>query len=198
MKKILSITAFLLAISSINNLIAQDDVYDAPKSKIVKIRKTYTEPTQPSEQSVPYYDEQDARVKSNIQNDGRQNNYDDRDQSYYSDDNSSYGFGYSDRIRRFHNSSIQFIVIRSLLWKQEKLLHSFPQLERYFRLIYQKAYSASQLRTKYLYDFSREEFYHHFNDNFPEFTQRIPQHILASYLNMTPEYLSKIKNKSRS
>ncbi|WKZ76236.1 MAG: Crp/Fnr family transcriptional regulator [Vicingaceae bacterium] len=82
--------------------------------------------------------------------------------------------------------------------KQEKLLHSFPQLERYFRLIYQRAYSASQLRTKYLYDFSREEFYHHFNDNFPEFTQRIPQHILASYLNMTPEYLSKIKNKSRS
>ncbi len=80
---------------------------------------------------------------------------------------------------------------------QEKLLHDFPQLERYFRLIYQRAYSASQLRTKYLYDFSREQFYHHFNDSFPEFTQRIPQHLLASYLNMTPEYLSKIKKKSR-
>lgn len=81
---------------------------------------------------------------------------------------------------------------------QEKLLQRFPQLERYFRLIYQRAYSALQLRTKYLYDFSREEFYHHFNDNFPEFTQRIPQHLLASYLNMTPEYLSEIKKKVRS
>lgn len=81
---------------------------------------------------------------------------------------------------------------------QEKLLKQFPKLERYFRLIYQRAYSASQLRTKYFYDFSREEFYHHFNDNFPEFTRRIPQHILASYLNMTPEYLSEIKSKKRS
>lgn len=81
---------------------------------------------------------------------------------------------------------------------QEKLLSRFPHLEHYFRQIYQRAYSASLLRTKYLYDFSRAQFYHHFNDNFPEFTQRIPQHILASYLNMTPEYLSEIKKKSRS
>ncbi len=81
---------------------------------------------------------------------------------------------------------------------QEKLLNQFPKLEHYFRLIYQRAYSSSQLRIKYLYDFSREESYHHFNDNFPEFTQRIPQHLLASYLNMTPEYLSEIKSKKRS
>lgn len=81
---------------------------------------------------------------------------------------------------------------------QEKLLRKFPQLERYFRLIYQRAYAASQLRTKYFYDFSREEFYSHFNDNFPEFTKRIPQHLLASYLNMTPEYLSEIKKKLQS
>lgn len=81
---------------------------------------------------------------------------------------------------------------------QEKLLSDFPQLERYFRLIYQRAYSALQLRTKYLYDFSREQLYHHFNDNFPGFTQRIPQHLLASYLNMTPEYLSEIKKRSHS
>lgn len=80
---------------------------------------------------------------------------------------------------------------------QEKLLQQFPQLERYYRLIYQRAYSALQLRTKYIYDFSREQLYHHFNDSFPEFTHRIPQHLLASYLNMTPEYLSEIKKKSR-
>lgn len=80
---------------------------------------------------------------------------------------------------------------------QEKLLQEFPMLERYFRQIFQRAYSASLLRTKYLFDFKRDEFYHHFNDHFPEFTSRIPQHILASYLNMTPEYLSEIKKKSK-
>ncbi len=78
---------------------------------------------------------------------------------------------------------------------QEKLLAKFPQLERYFRIIYQKAYAASQLKSKYMANFSREQFYRHFNSNFPEFTNRIPQHILASYLNMTPEYLSEIKKK---
>jgi len=81
---------------------------------------------------------------------------------------------------------------------QEKLLFKFPKLERYFRLIYQRAYSASQLRIKYLYDLSREENYHHFNNLFPEFSKRIPQHLLASYLNMSPEYLSEIKKKSQS
>ncbi|RYE22935.1 MAG: Crp/Fnr family transcriptional regulator [Sphingobacteriales bacterium] len=80
----------------------------------------------------------------------------------------------------------------------EKLLNRFPQVERYFRLVYQRAYSALQLRTKYFYEFSREEFYHNFNDKFPEFIQRVPQYLLASYLNMTPEYLSEIKNKRRS
>lgn len=79
---------------------------------------------------------------------------------------------------------------------QEKLLSQFPGLERYFRLIYQRAYSASLLRTKYLYTFSKEEIYHHFHARFPEFTQRIPQHLLASYLNMTPEYLSEIKKRA--
>ncbi|NCI47017.1 Crp/Fnr family transcriptional regulator [Sediminibacterium soli] len=81
---------------------------------------------------------------------------------------------------------------------QEKLLARFPQLERYFRLIYQRAYAATQLRTKYLHDFSREQMYHHFSESFPEFAGRVPQQLLASYLNMTPEYLSEIKKKRRS
>ena len=82
--------------------------------------------------------------------------------------------------------------------KQEKLFQKFPQLERYFRLIYQRVYASLQLRTKFQYDLSREEFYRNFHDSFPAFTKRIPQHLLASYLNMTPEYLSEIKKNLRS
>ncbi|QBQ40913.1 Crp/Fnr family transcriptional regulator [Sphingobacterium psychroaquaticum] len=81
---------------------------------------------------------------------------------------------------------------------QELLLERFPKFERYFRLIYERAYAASQFRTRYLYDFSKEAFYNHFNTNFPEFARRVPQQFLASYLNMTPEYLSEIKAKRRS
>jgi CRP/FNR family transcriptional regulator len=81
--------------------------------------------------------------------------------------------------------------------KEDELLQALPQLERYFRLILHRAYAASQLRFKYHYNFSREEQYHHFNSLQPEFVQRIPQYMLASYLGFTPEYLSEIRKKNR-
>ncbi|MEH0153305.1 Crp/Fnr family transcriptional regulator [Limibacter armeniacum] len=81
---------------------------------------------------------------------------------------------------------------------QEKLLKEFPKLEKYFRHIYQRAYAASQMRMKFMYDFSKEELYLHFNKHFPEFVQRVPQYLLASFLGLTPEYLSEIRKKSIS
>ena len=75
----------------------------------------------------------------------------------------------------------------------ELLLKKVPQLERYFRLVVQRSYAASQLRIKYLFSQSGEERYHHFNSSFPEFVQRVPQYMLSSYLGFTPEFLSKIR-----
>jgi CRP-like cAMP-binding protein len=83
-------------------------------------------------------------------------------------------------------------------FSQEKLLVDFPKMERYFRFIYQRAYAASQMRIKYLYEFSKEEFYHHLCKMEPQFVQRIPQYLIASFLGFTPEYLSEIRAKSRS
>lgn len=81
---------------------------------------------------------------------------------------------------------------------QEKLVASLPKMEKYFRMIYQKANAASQLRVKYLFGFSREELYHNFITNYPGFVQRIPQYLLASFLGFTPEYLSELRKKKRS
>lgn len=78
---------------------------------------------------------------------------------------------------------------------QEKLLKTVPAMEKYFRLMLQKAYAASQLRIKYLYELSREEGYLHFIKAYPGFVQRIPQYMLASYLGFTPEYLSELRKK---
>jgi CRP-like cAMP-binding protein len=77
----------------------------------------------------------------------------------------------------------------------DDLLNKLPQLERYFRIIMQKNLAASQLRTKYLYEMSKEEFYHHFSTSFPEFMQRVPQYMIASYLGLTPEYVSELRKK---
>ncbi|MDN3724253.1 Crp/Fnr family transcriptional regulator [Aequorivita sp. SDUM287046] len=82
--------------------------------------------------------------------------------------------------------------------KQELLLKNFPQLERYFRHVFEKACGAAQMRVKYIFDFSKEEMYLAFRRQFPEFIQRVPQYLIASYLGLTPEYLSEIKSKKFS
>lgn len=82
--------------------------------------------------------------------------------------------------------------------KQEQLLQEIPQLERYFRIMYQIAYGSSLMKMKYLYDFSKEEIYFHFTEHFPEFAQRVPQYLIASFLGLTPEYVSEIRAKKRS
>ena len=77
----------------------------------------------------------------------------------------------------------------------ETLLQELPQMERYFRIVMQRALAASQLRQKYLYEMSKEEFYQHFNSSFPEFVQRVPQYMIASYLGLTPQYVSELRKK---
>jgi CRP/FNR family transcriptional regulator, anaerobic regulatory protein len=77
----------------------------------------------------------------------------------------------------------------------ERLLKELPQLERYFRIIMQRALAASQLRTKLMYEMTKEEFYLHFSASFPEFVQRVPQYMIASYLGLTPEYVSELRKK---
>jgi len=76
---------------------------------------------------------------------------------------------------------------------EEKLFEQIPKMERYFHLVLRKAYGAAQWRFKYLYDLSGEERYHQFAQLFPDFVQRVPQYMLASYLGFTPEFLSKIR-----
>jgi CRP-like cAMP-binding protein len=80
----------------------------------------------------------------------------------------------------------------------EQLVVTFPKMERYFRFVYQRAYASTQMRMKYLYDLTKEESFHHLVEHHPDFVQRIPQHLIASYLGFTPEYLSEIRKKIRS
>ena len=77
----------------------------------------------------------------------------------------------------------------------EKLLQKHPAMEKYFRCVYQKAYAAAQMRIKFLHGLSREDLYHHFRTQQPEFLQRVPQYLIASYLGFTPEYLSEIRRR---
>ncbi|WPU92141.1 Crp/Fnr family transcriptional regulator [Mucilaginibacter sabulilitoris] len=79
--------------------------------------------------------------------------------------------------------------------KLEDLFEKIPRLERYFRIVQQRAFIAAQRRIEYIYTFNDEERYRNFSDRFPGFIQRIPQYMLASYLGFTPQFMSKIRAK---
>ncbi len=78
---------------------------------------------------------------------------------------------------------------------QEELFEKLPQMERYFRMVLEKAYAASLMRTHYIFNFSAEERYWQFASAYPDFIQRVPQYLLASYLGFTPEFLSRMRVK---
>ena len=97
-------------------------------------------------------------------------------------------------IQAVENSSVLCIAYD----QQEKLLAKFPQLERYFRMMYQISYGASLIRFKLFSGFSKEERYFNFINRFPQFAQRVPQFLIASYLDLTPEYVSQLRAKKLS
>lgn len=82
--------------------------------------------------------------------------------------------------------------------RQQALLEACPAMNAYFHLLFQKAYAASQNRWRLLYELSKEEQYIRFRELYPEFTQRVPQYLLASFLGLTPEYLSEIRARHTS
>lgn len=77
----------------------------------------------------------------------------------------------------------------SLLPKQ------IPLMEKYFRIVYERAYSATLHRVRMISRMPKNEFYELFESKYPEFIQRVPQKILASFLGFTPEYLSELRKK---
>ena len=75
------------------------------------------------------------------------------------------------------------------------LLATTPIMEKYFRLMYERAYAASLLRIRLISRMPKKEFFQNFESKYPDFLQRIPQKILASFLGFTPEYLSELRKK---
>lgn len=77
----------------------------------------------------------------------------------------------------------------------EDLYREIPKLERFFRQIIEKALVASQKRIVRNFSLSAKERYVYFRTQYPKIEQRIPQYMIASYLGITKEFLSKIKSQ---
>lgn len=72
----------------------------------------------------------------------------------------------------------------------EKLYLRVPAFERFFRIMMQNAYVREQLRVTQSLTLDATARYHSFVARYPQFMRRIPLKMVASYLGVTPQFLS--------
>jgi CRP-like cAMP-binding protein len=80
----------------------------------------------------------------------------------------------------------------------EELLQKMPKYETFTRLNITGAYIAMQRRLTSIISASLEERYAAFTSLYPNIVQRVPQHMIASYMGLTPETLSRIRRRISS
>ncbi|WP_245593060.1 Crp/Fnr family transcriptional regulator [Crocinitomix catalasitica] len=94
-------------------------------------------------------------------------------------------------VEALEDSTVQQIAYEDV----ESLCDKNPKFERFFRLVAQKSFTFSQRRVLSNLGKSAEERYLEFFNLYPSIIQRVPQYALASYLGMSPEFLSKVRKR---
>jgi CRP-like cAMP-binding protein len=78
----------------------------------------------------------------------------------------------------------------------EQLYKEIPKLERFFRILMQNGFSLFQSRVTSNISQSAQQRYKRFQKQYPTLEQRISQKHIASYLGITPIFLSMIRNSN--
>lgn len=76
----------------------------------------------------------------------------------------------------------------------EALTLAVPLMDRYFRILYQNSLVTKERRLMSTITHNAEERYLELSASNPKIMERIPQNLVASYLGIAPETLSRIKN----
>jgi CRP-like cAMP-binding protein len=77
----------------------------------------------------------------------------------------------------------------------QQLYLQLPKLERFFRIIIQRAFVAAQKRIINNFILTAMDRYLQFRQQYPVIEQRVPQYLIASYLGITKEFLSKLRSQ---
>ncbi len=78
---------------------------------------------------------------------------------------------------------------------EEEVMNRLPNVERLFRKKLQKAFVSAQKRVVLNLSHTAGERYLLFKQQYPQIEQRLPQYMIASYLGVTKEFFSKMKNE---
>jgi CRP-like cAMP-binding protein len=81
---------------------------------------------------------------------------------------------------------------------KSKLYDSLPIVEKLFRIIFQKALVSWQRRLIRNHCLTAKERYFHFIAAYPNISAKLSNKHIASYLGISHEFLSKIKNSSKT
>ncbi|MDO8991919.1 MAG: Crp/Fnr family transcriptional regulator [Daejeonella sp.] len=77
----------------------------------------------------------------------------------------------------------------------DELYERVPKFERYFRLLSQANMVATHRRLTASLSDSADEKYLRLLSAYPNIVARVPQHMIASYLGITPETLSRVRKR---
>jgi CRP-like cAMP-binding protein len=87
----------------------------------------------------------------------------------------------------------ELLLIDKSSW--EKAMEEVPKLEHYFRIIIQTHLVATQKRLLDSFSDKAEEKYTRFLRQFPSCEQRVPLYMIASYLGIKRETLSRLRRQ---
>lgn len=88
------------------------------------------------------------------------------------------------------------VILQLEYEKEQELKRNNHKFETFFRIMAEKGLAFEHRRIIFNLTHSAEARYENFLLNYPNLVQRVPQYALASYLEMTPVFLSKIRNKA--
>ena len=77
----------------------------------------------------------------------------------------------------------------------EIMMLKIPVMDRYFRILYQNSLVTKDYRLIVSNSFTAEEKYIQFAQKNPDVIQKIPHSLIASYLGLAPETVSRIRKK---
>ncbi|SEC69861.1 cAMP-binding domain of CRP or a regulatory subunit of cAMP-dependent protein kinases [Maribacter dokdonensis] len=80
----------------------------------------------------------------------------------------------------------------------QKMLFKIPKLERFFRIILENYLGSLQKRLITNNTLDAEQRYFTFVENYAKIADKVPQYLIASYLGITAEFLSRIRKKHKS
>ncbi|WP_241331300.1 Crp/Fnr family transcriptional regulator [Chryseobacterium arthrosphaerae] len=78
------------------------------------------------------------------------------------------------------------------------MLKEIPSLERYFRIILEGYLGTLEKRIVFNHMRTAEQKYYDFLQTYPDISSRVPQYLIASYLGISAEFISRIRKKNKS